>query len=607
MPFLRKRLRLKFILVLIGIASLPFFFAMTVATVKLQDIQKRNAVRHAEHVAALASLEISEFISHQFGQLAAMESIFPSLIEQPDLQKTFIERTLFTNDSFVEVSIVNQNGMETARVSKFVTVVPEDFINRSANEEFIATKNEGRFISDIFWEKNRPFFLIGRAIFDSRGKFFGSVFAQIDSRIMQAVVKDLSVAKEEGRAYIVDKNGIVVAHPDISQVLSEKNFSAIPVVKSLIEDNGEPLFADIYENEIQEEVLGSGARIVIPFEGASGSAEKTRWFIVAELPAAIALAAVREITFFSLIILAGILAVAMGAAILLARRVIKPIEELQKGAEQIGLDNLDYAIQVKTNDELEDLADEFNRMRVRIKEVREHERLLSREKSDFVTIAAHQLRTPLSAIKWAFRALLDGDAGELQTEQKELVSRTNQTNDRMINLVNDLLDVSRIEEGQLGFVFQKEDLVGIIKETADKFMALAKERGIILMVHMPKEKLQPLMIDRKKFNLAFSNILDNAVQYNRENGKVDIYISGKGGLAEIRISDTGIGISKDDIGRIFNKFARGRNAIRIQTEGSGLGLFIARSIIERHGGKIWVESEEERGTTVYFTLPIKAE
>ncbi len=605
MPFLRKRLRLKFILVLIGIASLPFFFAMTVATVKLQDIQKRNAVRHAEHVAALASLEISEFISHQFGQLAAMESIFPSLLEQPDLQKTFIERTLFTNDSFVEVSIVNQNGMETARVSKFVTVVPEDFINRSANEEFIATKNEGRFISDIFWEKNRPFFLIGRAIFDSRGNFFGSVFAQIDSRIMQAVVKDLSVAKEEGRAYIVDKNGIVVAHPDISQVLSEKNFSAIPVVKSLIKDDNEPLFADIYENEIQEEVLGSGARIVIPFEGASGSAEKTRWFVVAELPAAIALAAVREITFFSLIILAGILVVAIGAAVLLARRVIKPIEELQKGAEQIGLDNLDYAIQVKTNDELEDLADEFNRMRVRIKEVREHEHLLSREKSDFVTIAAHQLRTPLSTIKWAFRALLDGDAGQLQPEQKELVSRTNQTNDHMINLVDDLLDVSRIEEGQFGFIFQKEDLVKIIKEVAEKFAALAKKRGVILTVHEPKEKFPQLTVDRKKIGLAFSNLIDNSVQYNRENGKVDIYISRENGVADIKIKDTGIGISKDDFGRIFNKFSRGKNAILLQTEGSGLGLFIARSIIERHGGKIWLESKEGLGTTVNLTLPIK--
>ena len=235
------------------------------------------------------------------------------------------------------------------------------------------------------------------------------------------------------------------------------------------------------------------------------------------------------------------------------------------------------------------------------------EKVVERMKTEFVSVAAHQLRTPLSAIKWTLKMLLDEDLGKITPEQREFLQKTYTSNERMISLINDLLDVTRIEEGKHIYKPILTKIESIIQFVVNSYREGAERKKIKIIFKKTEEKLPKIVIDVEKIKLAIQNLLDNAIKYTPQGGTVTILL--KRGKKEIIISikDTGVGIPKDQQDRVFSKFFRGANAIRMETEGSGLGLFIAKNIIETHGGKIWFESLENKGTNFYFTLPVKEE
>ena len=235
------------------------------------------------------------------------------------------------------------------------------------------------------------------------------------------------------------------------------------------------------------------------------------------------------------------------------------------------------------------------------------EKLVERLKTEFVSIAAHQLRTPLSAIKWTLRMILDGDLGKVPKEQREFLEKTYQSNERMIRLINDLLNVTRIEEGRFLYNIKKQDIIEIAEKIIGPLKEIAKRKKLKFEFKKSRKKLPLIEADSEKLSLVFQNLIENAIHYTPPGGKVRISIEYLKSKKEILVSvqDTGIGIPKDQQNRVFSRFFRAANAIRAETEGTGLGLFIAKNIIEAHGGKIWFESEENKGTTFYFTLPIE--
>jgi PAS domain S-box-containing protein len=230
------------------------------------------------------------------------------------------------------------------------------------------------------------------------------------------------------------------------------------------------------------------------------------------------------------------------------------------------------------------------------------EKEIERMKTEFVSISAHQLRTPLSAIKWTLKMFLDGDLGELTKEQREFLEKTYQSNERMINLINDLLNVTRIEEGRFLYKPVLADIVPICQSVIDSYKDEIEKRNLKFKFKKPKE-LPKVRVDIEKISLAIQNLLENAIRYNKFGGEIEMVLKEKEKEIEFSIKDTGIGIPKDQQNRVFTKFFRGSNAMKMETEGSGLGLFITKNIIEAHGGRIWFESEEGKGTTFYFTLP----
>jgi len=233
------------------------------------------------------------------------------------------------------------------------------------------------------------------------------------------------------------------------------------------------------------------------------------------------------------------------------------------------------------------------------------EKTAEKMKSEFVTLAAHQLRTPTSAVKWSIQVLLDGDLGELEEGQRKILEKMYSTNNKVIRLVKDLLNLAQIEEGKFLSKIVLSNIEDIIQLIINSRKDLIIKKKIKFELKKPETKLPKVMLDVEKIKIAIENILDNAIRYTSSGDSISISLEDKKKEIEVKIQDTGMGIPEDQQAKVFTKFFRGTNVMKVDTEGTGLGLYISKNIIEAHGGKIWFESERDEGTTFHFTIPIK--
>lgn len=231
------------------------------------------------------------------------------------------------------------------------------------------------------------------------------------------------------------------------------------------------------------------------------------------------------------------------------------------------------------------------------------EKEIDKIKSEFITIVAHKLRTPLSEIKWAIDVLTSEEEG-LSAAQREILEKCRGTNERIISQINSLLNVSEIEKGLFKYKFKFELFEDIVAEVVQNMNQFARDREISLKYQEPVSPLPEVRIDKEKISLAIHNLIDNAIRYTPKGGKVTLGLDRKGEYLIFSIRDTGIGIPQTEGERIFTKFFRGKKAMKIHTEGTGLSLFVVKNIVEKHSGRIWFESKEDEGSTFYFKLPI---
>ena len=229
---------------------------------------------------------------------------------------------------------------------------------------------------------------------------------------------------------------------------------------------------------------------------------------------------------------------------------------------------------------------------------------LDKVKDEFITTAAHQLRTPLSATRWALKSSIDGTfQGK---EQKELLQKIYDTNNNLINIVGDLLDTSSIENKTFAYDFQEQDISLLLKEVVSSSIFQLKDKKINVNYHEPEDHKTFLKFDKDKLSMALQNIVSNAVDYTPDGGNIDVTLKKENNQIIIEIQDTGIGIPTEAQAHVFEKFYRGDNAKKTETDRSGLGLYISKQIIEKHGGTISVESKEGEGTKVVVRLGLLA-
>jgi len=228
---------------------------------------------------------------------------------------------------------------------------------------------------------------------------------------------------------------------------------------------------------------------------------------------------------------------------------------------------------------------------------------LDQAKSEFISIASHQLRTPLTSIKGFISLLMEGSYGKVGKGIQAVLEKIYISNERLIKLVEDLLNISRIESGKISFNFTPNDIEKTIQETLETFKIMAKSRNVELSFHnQSRRKIPPFCFDKSKIQEVISNLVDNSFKYTNQ-GSVKVFLRDMGKKVQVEVRDTGIGIDPEDLPNLFQKFRRGKETSKLYTEGTGLGLFVCKKIIESHQGKIWAESKgKNKGSRFIFEL-----
>ncbi|OGI13930.1 MAG: hypothetical protein A2878_01225 [Candidatus Moranbacteria bacterium RIFCSPHIGHO2_01_FULL_54_31] len=254
-------------------------------------------------------------------------------------------------------------------------------------------------------------------------------------------------------------------------------------------------------------------------------------------------------------------------------------------------------VEIERKEELQKLSDSLAIANERLKE-------LDTTKSEFISIASHQLRTPLTAIKGYISLLLEGSYGKVPAKIQDVLDKVYTVNSRLVHLVEDLLNVSRIEAGRIQYSFALTQLEPLVAEVVDMFKPAAKQKKLSLTMRLPEKPLPQLTIDPNKIKEVVSNLIDNALKYTKEGG-VTVSLEGTPSVARIIVTDTGIGIHPEDQKNLFEKFLRSKETTKMVVSGAGLGLYVGKSFIAAHGGRIWAESAgPDKGSRFIIELPL---
>jgi len=229
------------------------------------------------------------------------------------------------------------------------------------------------------------------------------------------------------------------------------------------------------------------------------------------------------------------------------------------------------------------------------------EREIAVMKNEFVSMVSHELRTPLTSIKGYVDLIVDGEAGEINDIQREFLQIVQENSDRLVSLINDLLDISRIESGRVHLKIEPLEIADVVQGVIDTFRTYAESSNVTLTSHVARN-LPRVAADRDRVGQVLMNLVSNAIKYSPGGGSVGVNVKRRGDHIHIEVTDTGIGISEEDQRQLFTKFFRVDSSLTREIGGTGLGLSICKSVIDLHGGEIWVKSREGEGSTFAFSL-----
>lgn len=311
---------------------------------------------------------------------------------------------------------------------------------------------------------------------------------------------------------------------------------------------------------------------------------------------------------------------------IISAKITAPIRRLTESALAIRAGNLNVSPNITTNDEMEQLSREFKRMVEQLKvfylkEVKEKElaiedvkkvqeinkqlRILDEKKNEFLSIASHQLRTPLSIILWTTSIIKEKSFKMLDKNEQKMLIETEKNARIMEDLIGELLDMSRMEKGTQRFKLKEVNLVDFAREIVSQFQIMAEQKKIILSIEKGSVPVGKIVTDSHSLRHIIANLIDNAIRYTEDGGKVKVRIDKDDGRNTIRVEDTGIGITKEEQAAIFKQFSRGERAKKISPDGSGLGLFLVKQLVAKLGGQISVESSPGTGSKFIVILPDK--
>ena len=338
----------------------------------------------------------------------------------------------------------------------------------------------------------------------------------------------------------------------------------------------------------------------------------TGWKVFVEQPESAVFAPLSSKIWKTALLIAAFVLAAVALSILLARRLVRPIKRLQVAAEAIGAGAYGERIELERRDELGALASAFNTMADHLQEligglerlVQERTKQLeqaSKHKSEFLANMSHELRTPLNAIIGFTQVLQQKLFGEVNDKQEEYLGDIHGSANHLLELINDVLDLSKVEAGQV----ELEDGSFSLREALERGVIMLRERAVKGGVELRLDadaNVDTIQGDERRIRQVVFNLLSNAVKFTPRGGRVEVASAQRSGEVRVSVADTGPGIAADDLERIFEEFQQS-DAGAQEREGTGLGLALSKKLIELHGGRLWVESELGKGSTFTFALP----
>ena len=512
-----------------------------------------------------------------------------------------------------EVAWVAPDGKEQLRLSRVAMDSLGGGIDQSSQSGFRAASAGQVHYGEVYFRKEtEPYMTIWRPAggvgtgADGRPRSRdGVTVAEVNLKLVWDLVSRIKIGNS-GLAYVIDSGGTLIAHPDISLVLQKIDMKPLPQVAALTRQEDEPLGRNLEGKEV------FSAHVAIP---------TLHWTVFVESPRSEVLAPLYISILRLAIVLAAGLLVAMVASFVLARALVRPLRALQAGAARIGRGELEQRIEVHTGDEIEGLAEQFNKMGADLhasytgleRQVQERTRQLERankHKSEFLAHMSHELRTPLNAIIGFSEVLIERMFGDLNEKQMEYLQDIHSSGRHLLALINDILDLSKIEAGRMDLELATFDLRALLDNCMILVQEMAARNGLTLRVEIGRE-IGQWGADERKVKQIVINLLSNAVKFTPAGGSVTLrarHLPADAGdvepaQIEISVSDTGVGIAHDQQAMVFEEFRQAGGDYLRKSEGTGLGLSLAKGFVELHGGSIRVQSAPGLGSTFAFILP----
>ncbi len=594
----------------------------------LYDEQQPSIARLEREKAAGAATRIQQFVREAELQIANVlqPAYAVGAVDLDQLHRDYL-RVMRNAPAISELEYIDSNGKQQLLVRRTGTDLLRSGLERASDTRFVGarTKRDPSGAVSASWygpvtfrDGTEPYMTIARA---DPGLAGGVTSAELSLKFIYDVVSRIRVG-ERGVAYAVDRSGTLIAHPDISLVLRKSDLSDLSQLRAAAagRTSGDEAF-------IASDV--GGRQVLTAWE----TIDALGWTVFVEQPTDEAFAPLYASVVRTIgLVLVGLVA-ALAASLFLARRLARPVQALQATAARIGAGALDERIELRTGDELEDLAREFSRMTARLREsyatleqkvedrtrelatsLDENVRLLrevedksgqlelaSKHKSEFLANMSHELRTPLNAVIGFSEVLLQRMFGELNEKQQEYARDILTSGKHLLSLVNDILDLSKVEAGKMELQSSRFSLGDVIESGATMVRERAARRGIALRVEVDPD-LAPLEADERKVRQVLFNLLSNAVKFTPEGGSIQVRAQRQGGEVRVSVRDTGPGIAPEDQVRIFDEFQQTSTGAEA-AESTGLGLTLAKRFVELHGGRLWVDSELGLGSTFTFALP----
>lgn len=590
--FVKNRLRNRFVVFLFVLSAAPVVVLGIITFVFIDRSHRYDVALILQQTLAQKEEEINTFLSDA-ASLLSLRVGFEARAEISTADQEFLlNGFLQENPAIEEIAFINLQGREVTKKVRSGAVAPLESVSTFPYylKALLGQATVGQILRDPGKE---AMFVVASPVKNRKSEIIQVIAAKITMDPVAASIAKTRLG-QEGYLVLLDQTGVVVAGGEQFGLFPGAKFDGNTHIRRVL--NGEVFDGSSGEDRYQSDI--SGADVV----GAGRRLQGPGWILWSEWPTHDADAVLIDIRRQAIWTIFVTIAFILIAVPVFVSQLIWPIRQLKKGTERVEQGDFDYAVAITTRDELEELGNAFNKMTQGLKRLRDLQ-------NEFVYIASHELRAPLTAIRWSIDALKDEMRGVYSELAGQMMAKAREAADHLSQLVDEILLIARTEAGRLEIRVAPCDLVLNVEAAISELRPLMAERSVQLRY----EKFTspqggpslPLRVFANEVRLreVLINLIGNALKYNREKGEVRVWHEERGAKLVTHVEDNGIGIPQKEQKHVFEKFFRSEIVKQKSIQGTGLGLFVVKEIVERMGGRIWFWSEEGKGSRFSFALP----